>query len=64
MTCEGCSGAINRILGRLKDKGQVSDFKVDLETKKVFVTTSNLSKEEVIEAVKKAGKETTFVGET
>ena len=45
------------------DKG-VDDVKIDLEKKKVFVTSSTLNKDEIFEAIKKAGKETTFVQES
>lgn len=60
MTCEGCSGAIERILGRMKDKG-VEKVEIDLASKKVFVTAT-LSSDEVLDAIKKAGKETKFIG--
>ncbi|KAJ8028248.1 Copper transport protein ATOX1 [Holothuria leucospilota] len=60
MTCEGCSGAVDRILKRASDK--VSDFEIDLPGKKVFVTTT-VSSDEVLEMLKKSGKATKFVGE-
>ncbi|GBN37395.1 hypothetical protein AVEN_251386-1 [Araneus ventricosus] len=60
MTCEGCSGAVNRLLGRLKGSG-VDDFSIDLPNKKVFVTSS-LSAGTILETLKKSGKETTYVG--
>jgi copper chaperone len=58
MTCEGCSGAVKRILERNQDK--VSDFKIDLEGKTVTVTSA-LSKDEVEVILKKCGKEVTFL---
>ncbi|GFQ98984.1 HMA domain-containing protein [Trichonephila clavipes] len=60
MTCEGCSGAVNRILERLKGSG-VDDFSIDLGNKKVTVTSS-LPAETLLETLKKCGKETTYVG--
>ena len=30
MTCEGCSGAVNRVLGRLKGKKELEEKNVDL----------------------------------
>ncbi|GIY24302.1 HMA domain-containing protein [Caerostris darwini] len=60
MTCEGCSGAVNRILGRLKGSG-VEDFSIDLGNKKVFITSS-LPPETLLESLKKSGKETVYVG--
>lgn len=60
MTCEGCSNAAKRVLGKLGDA--VQDLNIDLENKKVFVTTT-LSSEEILEALKKTGKAASFVGE-
>lgn len=60
MTCEGCSGAAERVLGKLGDK--VSNVSIDLPAKKVFVTSSALSVEELTETLKKTGKEVSFVG--
>ncbi|KAI1724342.1 heavy-metal-associated domain-containing protein [Ditylenchus destructor] len=53
MTCEGCSNAVKRVLGRLGDK--VSKVDIDLENKLVNVETE-LSKEEIYETLKKTGK--------
>ncbi|CAH1266928.1 ATOX1 [Branchiostoma lanceolatum] len=58
MTCEGCSGAVNRVLGK---KEGVEKFDVDLPGKKVFVTTS-LTSDEILETLKKTGKATNYVG--
>ncbi|XP_071034156.1 copper transport protein ATOX1 [Parasteatoda tepidariorum] len=60
MTCEGCSGAVNRVLGKLKGNG-VDDFSVDLENKKVKVTSS-LPATSILETLKKTGKECTYIG--
>ncbi|XP_037804689.1 copper transport protein ATOX1-like [Penaeus monodon] len=59
MTCEGCSGAAKRVLGKLGDK--VSNVDINLETKKVIVT-STLSSDELLETLKKTGKDVTYLG--
>ncbi|XP_063880382.1 uncharacterized protein LOC135111205 isoform X2 [Scylla paramamosain] len=59
MTCEGCSGAAKRVLGKLGDK--VSNVDIDLGNKKVIVTSA-LTPEELTETLKKTGKEVTYVG--
>lgn len=58
MTCEGCSGAASRVLGKLGDK--VSDVNIDLATKKIVVTSA-MSAEELTEVLKKTGKEVTHL---
>ncbi|XP_019647395.1 PREDICTED: copper transport protein ATOX1-like [Branchiostoma belcheri] len=58
MTCGGCSGAVSRVLTK---KEGVEKFDIDLEGKKVFVTSS-LSSEEILETLKKTGKATSYVG--
>ncbi|XP_054754829.1 copper transport protein ATOX1-like [Lytechinus pictus] len=58
MTCGGCEGAVKRVLGRLEG---VDNFEINLEQKKVYVSTS-LSSDVVLEALKKTGKAITFVG--
>lgn len=59
MTCTGCSGAVERVLGKLKEKVEKVD--IDLDNKKVFVT-STLSSDELLETLKKTGKEVNYVG--
>ncbi|XP_045480624.1 copper transport protein ATOX1 [Harmonia axyridis] len=59
MTCEGCSGAVERVLGKLRDKG-VQDFTISLPDQKVEVKTS-LSSEEILETIKKTGKEVKYL---
>ncbi|KAI6243866.1 Copper chaperone Atox1 [Aphelenchoides fujianensis] len=54
MTCEGCANAARRVLGRLGDK--VQDVQIDVKSQKVDVTT-DLSQEEILEVLKKTGKE-------
>lgn len=79
MTCEGCSGAVQRVLGKLKginesileilqtftlafpflDKG-VEDIDISLENQSVKVKTT-LSHEEILEHIKKTGKDSHYV---
>ncbi|CAB3379601.1 Hypothetical predicted protein [Cloeon dipterum] len=59
MTCEGCSGAVERVLGKLKDKG-VDKVEISLEKQQVLVTSS-LDADSLLETIKKTGKATTFV---
>jgi len=56
MTCEGCSGAVTRILNKKLEPG--SSFNVDLENKLVTITSSK-SQDELFEILKKCGKEVT-----
>lgn len=60
MTCEGCSGAVDRVLGRLKGQG-VETVSISLPEQKVSVT-STLSADQLLEVIKKTGKKTTYVG--
>ncbi|XP_072398579.1 uncharacterized protein Atox1 [Diabrotica undecimpunctata] len=59
MTCDGCSGAVERVLNKLKDKG-VEEFTINLDTQKVVVKSS-LPANDVLEVIKKTGKETTLL---
>ena len=54
MMCEGCVGAVKRILGKMEG---VESFDVTLDTKKVTVTGS-IEHSAVIEKLNKAGKAT------
>ncbi|XGW16860.1 hypothetical protein V3C99_001920, partial [Haemonchus contortus] len=54
MTCDGCANAARRVLGKLGDK--VSIDEVNVEKKKVVVTT-DLPASEILETLKKTGKE-------
>ncbi|XP_076235860.1 antioxidant 1 copper chaperone isoform X2 [Calliopsis andreniformis] len=58
MTCEGCANSITNVLNKKKGVDQIQ---IDLEGKKVFVTSS-LSSEEVLQVIKKTGKECKFLG--
>eukprot|EP00497_Spongosphaera_streptacantha_P002048 TRINITY_DN2633_c0_g1_i1.p2 TRINITY_DN2633_c0_g1~~TRINITY_DN2633_c0_g1_i1.p2 ORF type:complete len:72 (+),score=5.59 TRINITY_DN2633_c0_g1_i1:193-408(+) len=60
MTCEGCSGAVTRVLKKQGDK--VTNFDINLDSKQVFVESSALSGEEILEILKKTGKATSYVG--
>lgn len=60
MTCEGCSGAVERVLNRLKDKG-VENVDINLPEQKVSVK-STLEADQLLEVIKKTGKKTTYVG--
>jgi len=59
MTCEGCSGAAKRVLGKIG----VSEccIEADIPNKKLYVKSDSLSSDEILEAVKKTGKEVSFV---
>lgn len=61
MTCEGCSGAVQRVLGKLIDKG-VDGVNISLSEQLVEVTSS-LESTELLEHIKKTGKTTTYLGE-
>eukprot|EP00199_Chlamydomonas_sp_CCMP681_P008343 CAMPEP_0119108392 /NCGR_PEP_ID=MMETSP1180-20130426/14122_1 /TAXON_ID=3052 ORGANISM="Chlamydomonas cf sp, Strain CCMP681" /NCGR_SAMPLE_ID=MMETSP1180 /ASSEMBLY_ACC=CAM_ASM_000741 /LENGTH=66 /DNA_ID=CAMNT_0007093999 /DNA_START=81 /DNA_END=278 /DNA_ORIENTATION=- len=54
MMCEGCVGAVKRVLGKLEG---VESFDVDLAAQKVTVK-GNVTPEAVLEKVSKTGKKT------
>ncbi|XP_002978885.2 copper transport protein ATX1 [Selaginella moellendorffii] len=56
MTCEGCVGAVKRVLGKMQG---VESFDVDLKEQKVTVK-GNVKAEDVLQTVSKTGKATTF----
>ncbi|CAE7110842.1 unnamed protein product [Rhizoctonia solani] len=56
MTCGGCSGAIDRVLKRAKDAGDVSSYEVSLEKQEVLVT-GKASYDDILAKIKKTGKE-------
>ncbi|OLL22112.1 Metal homeostasis factor ATX1 [Neolecta irregularis DAH-3] len=58
MTCAGCSTAIGKVLKRRDD---VSDVQFDMEQQTVTVT-SNASKDEILDTIKKTGKKVTGEG--
>ncbi|XP_056372826.1 copper transport protein ATOX1 isoform X2 [Hyla sarda] len=53
MTCEGCSNAVNRVLSRLGDV----QYEIDLPNKKVVIQADNHSVDQLLETLKKTGKE-------
>lgn len=104
MTCGGCSGAVEKVLGKLGGEyflrcdiwmiaiigwfetatesketrvthplrtelkvvvffsDKVQNVQIDLDAKKVFVTSAELSADELLEKIQKTGKQTTYVG--
>ncbi|GFO30817.1 Copper transport protein [Plakobranchus ocellatus] len=58
MTCEGCSNAAIRVMGKL---AEVSKTVADLEKQRVYVT-STLPHEQLLEQLKKTGKECSYIG--
>ncbi|NP_001243562.1 copper transport protein ATOX1 [Danio rerio] len=56
MTCEGCSGAVTRVLNKLDVK-----FDIDLPNKKVFIE-SDKNTDVLLETLKKTGKTVTYIG--
>ncbi|XAR53488.1 hypothetical protein NMG60_11022061 [Bertholletia excelsa] len=56
MTCEGCVGAVQRVLGKMEG---VESFNVDLKEQKVTVK-GNVQPEVVLQKVSKTGKKTSF----
>jgi len=59
MTCEGCSGAVKRVLGKIE--ADASIVEIDLPNKKVVVA-SKLSADELTEVLKKTGKAVEYIG--
>ncbi|KAK5864340.1 hypothetical protein PBY51_015589 [Eleginops maclovinus] len=57
MTCEGCSGAVTRILNKLGDV----TFDIDLANKMVWIE-SERDVEFLTETLKKCGKEVKYIG--
>jgi copper chaperone len=57
MTCEGCSNAAKRVLAKIG----VTDVTADLTTKKLVVSSDKPSGE-LLEALKKTGKEVQYIG--
>ncbi|OQV18250.1 hypothetical protein BV898_07646 [Hypsibius exemplaris] len=60
MTCEGCSGAVTRILEKQKANG-VNSFQIDLPNKKVFIDSS-LPVEDLLATLQKSKKEVKYIG--
>lgn len=58
MTCEGCSNAVTRVLSRLPDV----KFEIDLPNKKVLIQSDQHSVDQLLETLKKTGKEAKYLG--
>ncbi|XP_067852185.1 copper transport protein ATOX1 [Heptranchias perlo] len=58
MTCEGCSGAVTRVLNKLGDV----QFEIDLPNKKVFIESKH-SVEVLTDQLKKTGKDVQYIGQ-
>ncbi|CAK9153461.1 unnamed protein product [Ilex paraguariensis] len=56
MSCEGCVGAVKRVLGKMEG---VESFDIDLKEQKVTVK-GNVQPEAVLQTVSKTGKKTSF----
>ncbi|XP_027365742.1 copper transport protein CCH-like [Abrus precatorius] len=56
MSCQGCAGAVNRVLGKMEG---VESFDIDVKEQKVTIR-GNIQPEEVLQAVSKTGKKTSF----
>lgn len=42
--------------------GKVQDVRIDLDNKKVYVTSAELSANDLLECIKKTGKTTSYIG--
>ncbi|KAE9589849.1 hypothetical protein Lal_00021640 [Lupinus albus] len=56
MSCQGCVGAVKRVLGKLDG---VESYDINLEEQKVVVK-GNVQPDTVLQTVSKTGKKTTF----
>jgi copper chaperone len=54
MSCGGCSGAVRRALGKMEG---LEGYEVDLEKQEVVVRPATATYEQVLEKIKKTGKE-------
>nr|AAV73808.1 antioxidant enzyme [Gryllotalpa orientalis] len=59
MTCGGCSSAVEKVLGKVKDG--VEKVEISLDQQRVWVTSS-LPSDELLEIIKKTGKTTEYIG--
>lgn len=62
MTCDGCSGAVQRVLNKHVGKG-LENFDISLENQIVKVT-STMSADDLLETIKKTGNETQLISTT
>lgn len=56
MACEGCSGAVHRVLSKMEG---VTSFDIDLKSQKVIVK-GTVDPQKVLDTVSKTGKATQF----
>ncbi|CAL1386899.1 unnamed protein product [Linum trigynum] len=56
MSCEGCSGAVKRVLTKMEG---VESFDIDMKEQKVTVK-GNVQPDAVLQTVSKTGKKTSF----
>ncbi|OEL25640.1 Copper transport protein ATX1 [Dichanthelium oligosanthes] len=56
MSCEGCVGAVKRVLGKMEG---VESYEVDIKEQKVTVK-GNVTPDAVLQTVSKTGKKTSF----
>ncbi|KRX75516.1 Copper transport protein ATX1, partial [Trichinella patagoniensis] len=56
MSCQGCVGAVNRVLSKMEG---VDSFDIQLQEQKVTVK-GNVKPDDVLQKVSKTGKKTTF----
>ncbi|MCD7455361.1 hypothetical protein HAX54_027977 [Datura stramonium] len=56
MSCQGCVGAVNRVLGKMEG---VESFDIDIKEQKVTVK-GNVEPQAVFQTVSKTGKKTSF----
>ncbi|CAN1258419.1 Copper transport protein ATX1 [Linum perenne] len=56
MSCEGCSGAVKRVLTKMEG---VESFDIDMKEQKVTVK-GNVKPDAVLQTVSKTGKKTSF----
>ncbi|KAB1225391.1 Copper transport protein ATX1 [Morella rubra] len=56
MSCEGCAGAVRRVLGKMEG---VESYDIDLKEQKVTVK-GNVQPEAVLQTVSKTGKKSSF----
>ncbi|XP_047307044.1 copper transport protein ATX1-like [Impatiens glandulifera] len=59
MSCEGCVGAVRRVLGKMEG---VESYDIDMKEQKVTVK-GNVQPEAVLHTVSKTGKKTAFFEE-
>ncbi|CAK9804992.1 Copper transport protein ATOX1 [Anthophora quadrimaculata] len=58
MGCEGCTNLVTKVLNK---KEGVTNIEIDLQEKKVFVT-STLSSDEVLQVIRSTGRACQFLG--